>query len=101
MAWVIGGPALGFLGIAQQLISKDPNQHESSMIGCAVSFRVKDLFLKERNSDKLIKVVGKRRYDEATDVVTIEADEFRDRNHNAAYLGDVLEVLVREVEGPR
>ena len=79
-------------------VEEEPNQNEGSMVGCSVSFRVGDLQLKERQAVKLKAVVGARRYDAESDVVTIEADQFKERNQNAAYLGDLLDRLVCEVK---
>jgi small subunit ribosomal protein S35 len=78
-------------------VQDEPNANEGSMVGVAVAFRVADLHLPCESRDKLIAVVGDRRYDLETDVITIEADIFPDRNHNAAYLGDLLDTLLGEV----
>ena len=76
-----------------------PSVQETAMqtAGVAMAFRVADLRLALESRRKLLAVVGERRYDEDTDVVTIDADIFPDRNQNAAYLGDLVETLVREV----
>lgn len=76
-------------------VETEPNRYEGSMVGVAVSFRVKDLLLKATEAERLIDIVGPSRYDEETGVVTIDADIFPDRNHNAAFLGDVVQHLLR------
>ena len=75
-------------------VETEPNRYEGSMTGVSVSFRVSDLLLKEQEAQRLIDIVGSQRYDSETGVVTITADSFPDRNHNAAFLGDVLQRLV-------
>ncbi len=76
-------------------VETEPNRYEGSMVGVSVSFRVQDLLLASPERQRLIDIVGPDRYDVATDVVTVDADIFPDRNHNAAYLGDVLQQLIR------
>lgn len=75
-------------------VETEPNRYEGSMEGISVSFRVVDLLLKQKQAERLIDIVGPSRYDEETGVVTLSADIFPSRNHNAAFLGDVLERLV-------
>jgi small subunit ribosomal protein S35 len=65
------------------------------MVDVCVSFRVKDLLLKEEETQRLIDIVGPTRFDPETGVVSITADLFPDRNHNAAFLGDVVHQLIK------
>ena len=76
-------------------VETEPNRYEGSMVGVAMSFRVKDLSLKPHEKERLIDIVGPSRYDDETDVVTLDADIFPDRNHNAAFLGDVVQHLLQ------
>ena len=73
----------------------EPNRYEGSMVGVSVCFRVTDLLLKQEEVERLIAIVGPSRFDEETGVVTLDADIFPDRNHNAAFLGDMLQHLLR------
>lgn len=82
-------------------VETEPNRYDGSMVGVSVSFRVKDLLLKEEEAQRLIDIVGSSRFDPETGVVSVSADVFPDRNHNAAFLGDVLQQLLRlSVEKP-
>jgi small subunit ribosomal protein S35 len=76
-------------------VETEPNRYEGSMVGVSVSFRVKDLLLQPHEAERMIEIVGPTRYDGETDVVTIDADIFPNRNHNAAFLGDVVQHLLR------
>jgi hypothetical protein len=76
-------------------VETEPNRYEGSMVDVNVSFRVKDLFLKEEEAQRLLDIVGPSRYDAETGVVCVTADIFPDRNHNAAFLGDVVQHLIR------
>jgi Mitochondrial ribosomal subunit protein len=68
--------------------------HTTTLV--TVSFKLSDLKLTYDQSDFLKEVIGHRRYDKITDVVTIEGDIFNSVNENAAYLGDLLESLIKE-----
>ena len=82
-------------------VETEPNRYDGSMVGVSVSFRVKDLLLREEEAQRLIDIVGPTRFDPETGVVCVTADIFPDRNHNAAFLGDLLQQLVRlSVEKP-
>jgi small subunit ribosomal protein S35 len=81
-------------------VETEPNRYSGSMVGVGVSFRVSDLLLRETERQQLLDIVGSERYDESTDVVSIEADVFPDRNHNAAFLGDMVQYLLRSVREP-
>ncbi|KAF8819680.1 hypothetical protein IE077_004128 [Cardiosporidium cionae] len=70
---------------------KEPNKSL-----CSASFKLDELPLSAQQKNFLIEIVGKERYDEETQIVCLESDHFTERNHNAAYLGDILEVLMRE-----
>ena len=76
-------------------VETEPNKNEGSMVDVRVSFRVKDLLLKEEEVQRLIDIVGPSRFDPQTGVVSITADIFPDRNHNAAFLGDVVQQLIK------
>jgi len=78
-------------------VMKEPGEYEGSMVGCTVAMRLKDLPLTQRQKELLVEILGPNRFDEETEVITLEADEFPDRNHNAALLGDMLAQLMREV----
>jgi len=75
-------------------VESEPNRYEGSMVGVSVSFRVQDLLLQSHEAERLIEIVGPSRYDGGTGVVTIDADIFPNRNHNAAFLGDVVQHLL-------
>eukprot|EP00435_Cladocopium_sp_Y103_P011911 s1821_g3.t1 len=49
-----------------------------------------------RQKERLVDLVGMERICEKTGVLTLKADYFPERNHNAALLGDMLEQLMRE-----
>jgi len=76
-------------------VETEPNRNDGSMVDVCVSFRVKDLLLKEEETQRLIDIVGPTRFDPETGVVSITADIFPDRNHNAAFLGDVVHQLIK------
>ena len=76
-------------------VETEPNKYEGSMVGVSVSFRIKDLLLKETEAQRLIDIVGPNRFDSSTGVVTVHVDNFPERNHNAALLGDVLQQLIK------
>ena len=81
-------------------VEEDPTRNDTeSLSKVSVSFRVEDLKTKLNRPEReiLVDVVGPRRYDQTTDVVTLDADLFPDRNQNAAYLGDLLDNLVQGV----
>lgn len=67
--------------------------NESSEV--SVSFRVADLLLRTHETQRLIDIVGDNRYDKETGVVCIVGNIFPEKNHNAAFLGDVLEQLIK------
>ncbi|EPR61704.1 ribosomal subunit [Toxoplasma gondii RUB] len=73
-------------------------EEEPNKSGCWVSFRVADLKLSDSQEQRLLDILGPERYDEQTGVVCLEADVFPQLNHNAAYLGDILQQLMREVK---
>lgn len=75
-------------------VETEPNRYEGSMEDVSVSFRVEDLLFKSEEAQRLIDIVGPSRYDAETGVVSITADIFPNRNHNAAFLGDVLQRLI-------
>ncbi|CAK8996324.1 unnamed protein product, partial [Durusdinium trenchii] len=77
-------------------VQEEPNEYEGSMVGCRVAVRLCDLPLTQRQKERLIDIVGHDRICEKTGVLTLEADCFPERNHNAALLGDMLEQLLRE-----
>lgn len=76
-------------------VDSNPNRTSQSVDGVSVSFRVEDLPFKRHEIEKLLDIVGPQRFDEATGVVTVTADVFPNRNHNAACLGDVLQQLIK------
>jgi small subunit ribosomal protein S35 len=76
-------------------VEKDPNRYAGSMVGVNVSFCVDDLMLKEEETQTVIDIVGSSRFDPETRVVSLTADIFPDRNHNAAFLGDVVQQLIK------
>mmetsp|Transcript_25712 Transcript_25712/g.59979 ORF Transcript_25712/g.59979 Transcript_25712/m.59979 type:complete len:301 (-) Transcript_25712:12-914(-) len=75
----------------------EPNKYEGSMVGCKLAMRLDDLPLTAQQRSLLTDIVGPKRHDERTGVVAIEADQFPERNQNAALLGDMVEELMREV----
>jgi small subunit ribosomal protein S35 len=76
-------------------VEKGPNRYAGSMVGVNVSFCVDDLMLKEEETQTVIEIVGSSRFDPETRVVSLTADIFPDRNHNAAFLGDVVQQLIK------
>merc|ERR1711974_218383 len=77
-------------------IQDEANEYEGSMVGCSVAVRLGDLPLTQRQKERLLDIVGPSRVDEDTGVIALEVDDFPERNHNAALLGDMLEQLLRE-----
>ncbi|PFH34531.1 hypothetical protein BESB_065640 [Besnoitia besnoiti] len=73
-------------------------EEEPNKTACCVSFRVADLKLSARQEQRLLDILGPERYDEQTGIACLEADAFPQLNHNAAYLGDLLQQLMREVK---
>ncbi|CEM14846.1 unnamed protein product [Vitrella brassicaformis CCMP3155] len=73
-------------------------EKEPHVYQCVASMRLDDLNLTERQEKRMLDILGPLRYDPATRMVILEADAFPDRNHNAAYLGDILEVLMRKAK---
>mmetsp|Transcript_65827 Transcript_65827/g.174548 ORF Transcript_65827/g.174548 Transcript_65827/m.174548 type:complete len:267 (-) Transcript_65827:350-1150(-) len=78
-------------------VQDEPNLYEGSMVGCNLALRLDDLPLTARQRQRLTDIVGPAHFDEDTGVVALHADTFPERNHNAAFLGDVVEQLLREV----
>lgn len=39
-------------------------------------------------------VIGKERHDEQSNMICLESDEFDNRNHNAAYLGNENDISI-------
>ena len=76
-------------------VETEPNRYEGSMVGVTVAFCVDDLLMKAEDTQRLIDIVGQDRFDPETRVVSITADIFPDRNHNAAFLGDLVQQLIR------
>lgn len=77
-------------------VEEQPNAYEGSMVGCTVAVRLQDLPLTARQRQRLVEIVGPDMVDEETGVLALEADNFTERNQNAALLGDMLEKLLRE-----
>merc|ERR1712079_2959 len=77
-------------------VQDEPNKHEGSMVAATVAVRLQDLPLTQRQRERFIDIVGSKRVDESAGVVVLEVDDFPDRNHNAALVGDMLEQLLRE-----
>ena len=77
-------------------VQDEPNEYEGSMVGCTVAVRLCDLPLTQRQKERLVDLVGMDRICEKTGVLSLKADHFPERNHNAALLGDMLEKLMRE-----
>jgi len=77
-------------------VMDEPNEYEGSMVGCSLSACLDDLPLTQQQKERLVDIVGADRVDQDTNVLSIEADYFPERNHNAAILGDMLESLLRE-----
>ncbi|PHJ25993.1 mitochondrial ribosomal protein s35 [Cystoisospora suis] len=73
-------------------------EEEPSKTECRVSFRLGDLKLTDRQEQRLLDIVGPERHDRTSGIVCLEADVFPKLCHNAAYLGDILQRLMWEVE---
>nr|CEL66321.1 TPA: 3'-5' exoribonuclease CSL4, related [Neospora caninum Liverpool] len=73
-------------------------EEEPNKTACWVSFHVADLKLSDSQEQRLLDILGPERYDEQTGIACLEADVFPQLNHNAAYLGDILQQLMREVQ---
>ena len=82
-------------------VESNPNRTSGSVDSVSVSFRVQDLLLKEHEIQRLLDIVGPDRFDEPTGVVVVSADVFPNRNHNASFLGDVLQQLIRLSKEPQ
>ena len=76
-------------------VQSNPNRTSESVESVSVSFRVKDLLLKQEEAQRLLDILGPDRFDESTGVAVITTDVFPNRNHNAALLGDILQQLIR------
>ncbi|KAF4670722.1 hypothetical protein FOL47_001871 [Perkinsus chesapeaki] len=76
-------------------VERNPNRYEGSMEGVTACFKATDVG-NRRQANLMSEVVGGKRYDKDTGVIAIRADTFDNRNQNAAYLGDLVELLVRE-----
>lgn len=74
----------------------EPNEFEGSMVGCSVAIRLQDLPLTQRQKERLVEILGDKRYDQETGVIALHVDTFTERNQNAALLGDMMEQLMRE-----
>uniref|UniRef100_A0A0G4I690 Small ribosomal subunit protein mS35 mitochondrial conserved domain-containing protein n=1 Tax=Chromera velia CCMP2878 TaxID=1169474 RepID=A0A0G4I690_9ALVE len=70
---------------------KDPTGYQ-----CVVTFRLSECNLTSEQQQRVLDIVGRERYDRETGIVALESDLFADRNQNAAFLGDALEVLMRK-----
>lgn len=72
---------------------KEPN-HDA----CKVSVLLRDLQLTAAQMRRLVDTVGEDRIDKHTGIMCLESNVFEQRNHNAAYLGDILQRLITEVK---
>jgi hypothetical protein len=76
-------------------VEKEPNRYDGSMVEVTVGFKVRDVLPIEEEAERMIDILGPTRYDASSGVAAITADIFPDRNHNAAFLGDVVEHLIK------
>ncbi|KAF4743123.1 Protein phosphatase PP2A regulatory subunit B [Perkinsus olseni] len=76
-------------------VERNPNRYEGSMEGVTACFKATDV-ADRSHADTMAEVVGPKRYDKESGVIAVRADTFDNRNQNAAYLGDLVELLVRE-----
>ena len=81
-------------------VQREPNKNEGSMVRVGASFRLDDLEISQQQAAFLKDVVGERRVvsEISSPVVCIDADLFEERNQNAAYLGDIVDVLLQGVK---
>ncbi|SIO73603.1 mitochondrial ribosomal protein S35 precursor, putative [Babesia microti strain RI] len=64
----------------------------------AVTFNLYDLPLNSRQIDHVKEILGPQRFDESSGIAMLYADIFPELNHNAAYLGDITECLIKEAK---
>ncbi|ANQ10000.1 Uncharacterized protein PCOAH_00038470 [Plasmodium coatneyi] len=70
--------------------------HEENNI-CFFSSYIRDLSLSARERKKVTDILGEERVDPKNEMIFLESNFFNTYNHNAAYLGDVVQFLMRRV----
>ncbi|GBE58731.1 mitochondrial ribosomal S35, putative [Babesia ovata] len=78
------------------LAEASPGEHEK-LTKVTLSFNMHDLGLSEMQLRKMKEILGPDNYDEASGVAILQGDIFETLNHNAHYLGDITERLMRAV----
>lgn len=65
---------------------------------CYFTANIKDLSLSSKEKKKFIQVLGDERVDLKSQLVCLESNFFNTYNHNAAYLGDALQLLMNKIK---
>ncbi|EDO08382.1 Mitochondrial ribosomal subunit family protein [Babesia bovis T2Bo] len=63
-----------------------------------LSFNFNDLGISDEQIRKLKEILGRDNYDESSNIAILQADIFDNLVHNAHYLGDITERLMKEVK---
>lgn len=65
---------------------------------CFFSSNLNDLFLSEKEKKKLIEILGEERVDKKNNFIYLESNFFNTYNHNASYLGDAVQFLMKRIK---
>ncbi|GAW83331.1 hypothetical protein, conserved [Plasmodium gonderi] len=76
--------------------SSTVDQEEDNI--CFFSSYISDLSLTAREKKKIREILGEERVDLKNEMVFLESNFFNTYNHNAAYLGDVVQFLMKRVK---
>ncbi|CRH02372.1 mitochondrial ribosomal protein S35 precursor, putative [Plasmodium relictum] len=65
---------------------------------CFFSSNINDLSLSPKEKKKLIEILGEERVDLKNNLIYLESNFFNTYNHNAAYLGDIVQFLMKRIK---
>ncbi|KAI4834691.1 ribosomal protein S35 [Plasmodium brasilianum] len=71
--------------------------HDENNI-CFFSSNINDLSLSSREKKKITQVLGEERVDKKKQIIYLESNFFNTYNHNAAYLGDAIQLLMKRIK---
>ncbi|VWU50486.1 mitochondrial ribosomal protein S35 precursor, putative [Hepatocystis sp. ex Piliocolobus tephrosceles] len=71
--------------------------HEENNI-CFFSSNLKDLVLSSKEKKKLVEILGPERVHSKNELIYLESNFFNTYNHNAAYLGDAVQLLMNKIK---
>lgn len=65
---------------------------------CFFSAQMEDMCLSSKEKKKIIEILGEERVDRKNQMMYLESNFFNTYNHNAAYLGDAVQFLMRRIK---